>query len=649
VSLELLARWRPLLAELGDLGEALCEAITSADVLTAIAAMARMRQVRAEIARVEAPAKLRGDREEIAAMLEVTTQTVRARGAEAAMTHWLARSVPGDAVLLSTPLGIAALADAMLPPVWDYASDVVVLVGAGLEPVAEVLAGLGQARVIIVGGEPATNAIAAETADEVVAAIRTMTPCVPTRMVIRAALGVARETAEEMTAAVREAMSDLRIHRNTVRAFSDVWIQQGAANMHAIAQWPSVAAIGDRFAGVPIVIVAPGPSLAINAHLLPALRGKAIICAFSHSLKPVLAAGVMPDVVVTVDPQDVRYHFAGCDVSQTCLVNAATVHPSLFELVERAVPEAGAPESMTRGRCLTLSANCAIDDWIFDGVGENAIVPGGGSVATTAFSLALRWRCDPIIFVGLDLSFPGGNYYVSTSSDGSARAVVDDRGIMRVEGWSDSFRAMKAGGGPSAVAERAVELPGWHGGSVPSSFMFSMFHRWFVERMKQVADVRVYNCTEGGAAIAGMRHESLATVVAELPSGVDARAVIDDAIAATDRRERARRIGAHLGGFLRALRKCRRLARRARVLAQRGEDSARLVAVEKDLAAALQPMPFASLLAQREIERAHDVARRAGDTAGYLDASASLFGTLIGVIDRIEPALAAAERRNHGG
>ncbi len=30
--------------------------------------------------------------------------------------------------------------------------------------------------------------------------------------------------------------------------------------------------------------------------------------------------------------------------------------------------------------------------------------PGGGSVATTALSLGLAWRCDPIITVGLDHS-----------------------------------------------------------------------------------------------------------------------------------------------------------------------------------------------------------------------------------------------------
>ena len=52
-------------------------------------------------------------------------------------------------------------------------------------------------------------------------------------------------------------------------------------------------------------------------------------------------------------------------------------------------------------RFITLSANSAIDNWIFDGIGEDAGAPGGGSVATSTFSLALRWGCDPIVFIGL--------------------------------------------------------------------------------------------------------------------------------------------------------------------------------------------------------------------------------------------------------
>jgi Protein of unknown function DUF115 len=656
MSLELLERWRTLLGEIGELGGALCSAIEGDDVLAAIAAMMQLRSQRAAIARVEAPASLRGEAGELAAIQQVSSLTIAARGAEAAMVRWLARELPGDARLLSSPLGVAVLADAMLPVVWDFEADVVVLVGGALAPVAELLAAVGQRRIVLVdvrdagdvrnAGDAGTaareHAICVTSSDEAILAVRTMVPGPPTRMVVRATLDTERAVVDDLVKRMQDVLGDLRIHRNTVHVFSKTWIEQALANLPALARWPSVAAIGERFAGVPMVIVAPGPSLARNSAQLRELRGRAIVTAFSHSLKPVIAAGVVPDLVITVDPQDVRYHFAGCDVSRLCLVNAATAHPALFDLPAR--------------RFLTLSANCSIDDWIFDGTGEDAVVPGGGSVATSALSLALAWGCDPIAFVGLDLSFPGGAYYVATSSDGAARAQVDERGVMRVEGWSAGFRAMKAAGGPAAASERTVELPGWGGGTVPSSFMFSLFHRWFVERMRSVAGVRVLNCTEGGALIDGMEHRPLAALIAELDAGgrgaVDVAGVLDAAQASVDEARHAR-LADHLGGFVRGLRRSRRLARVARTLIERGKTGPRLARIERELTDALRPLRFASLLAQREVDRAHDVARRPGAETDYLAASAALLQTLIGVVDHLEPRLTAAlgrmaDGRTHG-
>lgn len=627
MSLEVLTTWRELLGELGELGGALIDAIEDDDVLNAVAAMMQLRRTRAAIARVEAPARLHGDAAELEAMAQVTSLTVDARTAEAAMQRWSERPLPGDARLLSTPLGVAVLADAILPLVWDFEADVVALIGSGLEPVAEILTALGQRRIVVLDGAPAGDAIGVTSADELVLAVRTMVPGPPTRMVVRAALGSDPVAVEAVTERLRGVLGDLRVHRNTVRAFSRTWVEQGTENLLSVVRWPSVAAIGDRFAGKPMVIVAPGPSLAGNVDQLRGLRDKAIITAFSHSLKPVLAAGVVPDFVITVDPQDVRYHFAGCDLSKTCLVNAATVHPSLFELPAQ--------------RFLTLSANSAIDDWIFDGFGEDAMIPGGGSVATTALSLALRWGCDPIVFLGLDLSFPGGAYYVSTSSDGAARAEVDARGVMRVAGWSDGFRAMKSAGGPEAASERAIELPGWAGGSVPSSFMFSLFHRWFVERLRGLTGVTVYNCTEGGAFIEGMHHAPLAEVAARLTEPVAVGDELDGAAMTVDG-GRTARIVDHLTGYVRGLRRSKHLARSARRMIERGDPGGKLAGVERHLAGALQPLTFVSLLAQREVDAAHDVARRPGEATDYLAASASLFDTLLSVIDQLEPTLQAA-------
>jgi hypothetical protein len=483
---------------------------------------------------------------------------------------------------------------------------------------------LGQRRLVTLGSNPA-GALHIVGVEEVAPALHTIIPNAPSHVVVKAAAGadaLARATSD----AANNAISDLRIHSNTVRAFSRTWIEQGAANLPAISRWPSVAAIGDELAGLPMVIVAPGPSLKQNIDQLRALHGRVLVTAFSHSLKPVLAAGVIPDFVITVDPQDVRYHFAGCDVSQSCLVNAATVHPSLFEL-----PAA---------RFLSMSASSAIDDWIFDGVGEDALVPGGGSVATSAFSLALRWKCNPIVFLGLDLSFPNGEYYVASSSDGGARANVGADGIMRVEGWSKDFHAMKAAGGPAAPGERAITLPGWHGDTVPSSFMFGLFHRWFVERMRQVTDVTVYNCTEGGSFIEGMQHVPFA----EVPFGgpIDGAARI--AAITIDPGARGRMLAKHLRGYLVGLRRCRSLATRARGLIAVGDAGARLDRIETALLQALAPLGFASMLAQREVDRAHDIAKREGTLVDFLAATASLLVTLEHVIATLEPVLSGAFR-----
>jgi hypothetical protein len=635
MSLELLDTWGALLADVGALGAALCRAIETGDVLGGVATMMELRRARSSLARVEAPVRLEANPAVVAALEDLTQALVNARAAEAAMARWLGRKVPGDAMLLRSPLGVAVLADMMLPEVWDFELDAVVLIGSGLEPVAEILRDVGQRRIIVHDGGAPGGAIATVSNDEVVTAVRTMIPVAPSRFVVRGALGVDRDEIEVVKELVRSSLSDMRIHRNTVQVFSRTWLDQAAQNLPAVAKWPSVAGLDGAFANRPMVIVAPGPSLAKNIDQLRTLDGRAVLACFSHSLKPVVAAGLVPDVVITVDPQDVRYHFAGCDVSEMTLVNAATSHPSLYELPAK--------------RFITMSANSAIDDWIFDGVGEEACVPGGGSVATSALSLALRWGCDPIVFVGLDLSFPGGEYYVKTSVDGHVSASTDENGHLKVNGWSAGFHAMKAQGGPSAPFERAITLPGWHGGEVPSSFMFSMFHRWFAEKMREVAPtgISVYNCTEGGAFIPGMDHRPLAELLATFDEVVPTGEILD---AAVDRigYERNALLAGHIRTFRRGLKSIRYHAVRARRMARTGGAEAKLQKTERSLASALQPFPFVSLLAQREIENAHSIALHSASSDRYLAASANLFDKLVGVLDVLEPLLATASVKLDG-
>ena len=621
LTLEALEAWHALLGRLNTLGEALCAAIDANDLCAAIATMMDMRRTRAALARVEAPALAEGTAHEHAAMRGLTRSVSDAQVSESVMRQWLARALPPQDELLASPLGIAVLADSILPSVWDFEADLVILVGEALVPVAQLLLDLGQQRVMTFGAD-VPGAVTIAAVDEIALALRAL-PMPPRQIVIHAAQ--AGELVEQVRAAADAASSDLRIHRNTMHAFSKTWMAQAIANIPSIARAPSICAYDDQFAGVPMVIVAPGPSLANNAHLLAQLKGRAIITAFSHSLKAVLAAGVTPDLVITVDPQDVGYHFAGCDVSDVTLVNGATIHPSIYDLPAR--------------RFITLSTNGNADEWVFDAVGEAPIAPGGGSVATTALSLALRWKCDPIIFMGLDLSFPGGKYYVATSSDGDARAEIDANGVMKVAGWSPGFRAMKAAGGPAASTERYVELPGWSGGTVPSSFMFSLFHRWFEGALAKGVDSTVFNCTEGGVWIEGMTHSPLADVLATLARSYDVDAML---VAVEPSPERSEQFARYLRDQLRRLRRARKLANRAIGLIEHGIAGDQLATVEAKLGETLRPLGFVSLLALREVERAQDVAHRTANTETFLAASAALMQTLVQIVDELTPLIDSA-------
>ena len=625
-----LAAWQRRLSDISSLGEILYDAIERDDLVNTIATMMQLRRARTDIARVDTS---HIDVEAVTpeALDEVQATLTRTRAVDDVMRRWLARPLPVDSLLLANPLGIAVIADAMLPPAWDFERDVVILVGADLAPVAHLLTDLGQQRLIFIGeAELPPNVFVADSPEELGATMRTMSQMAPHQVALRATAASDAELVEACSHTARDTLADIRVHRNTVATFSRTWINQGAINLPAIARWPTIEAVGDAFAGKPMVIVAPGPSLANNIHQLRELQGKALICCFSHSLKPVVAAGITPDVILSADPQDVRYHFMGSDTSRSFLVNAATVHPSLFELPMRGL--------------FTMATNGSIDEWVFDLLGEpTPSLMGGGSVATCAFTLALRWKCEPVIFLGLDLSFPGGKYYVSTSTDGDARAEILPNGTMKVAGWSNGFHDMKSRGGPPAVAERLVELPGWGGGTVPSSFMFSLFRRWFIDAIREFPDLTIYNCTEGGCFIDGMQHVPFAEVRAQLTSTVDARAVLDSSIRATmssDREAAARR---GLDSRVTQLRRVRRLANRACDMIVSHAPDRELHRIERILAEALRPVDFIALIAQREVDRAITVASHDGDVADYLAASRSLFTTLIRVIDEMLPILIRAK------
>lgn len=444
---------------------------------------------------------------------------------------------------LDGSIGDAQLADAIRRGSWDVERDLVVLVGSSPAQAAGGLRRLGQQRILWfrtgdeVEADPPAGVLRVDHLDEVEAAVRALGVLGDERIGGRALEAAQAPLYDQVTARIERTRGERALcgEPGCGIAVARVRLEQGLANLPALCLWPGAEAIGGVLSGAPLIIVAPGPSLAHNIDVLRGLRGRAIVLALSHAVVPLLAAGVTPDFVLAADGHDVSYHLAGADLSGIgALIATATAHPHLFR--------SSAP------RKVVLSEPGPIDAWLAELVGGAAaagdgavLLPSGGSVAHVALALALRWGCDPIGFVGLDLACPGGRVYVEHCPDGEVRAApsADGRSVT-LEGWGDGGTARR---GRELASERQVEVPGWDGNPLSSTFHLSMAQRWFEETARRVAGaVRLYNCSEGGAYIGGMRHIRLAGLASRLPppAAFQASAVVARAIAQIEPRVRRR-------------------------------------------------------------------------------------------------------------
>ncbi|MBI4509591.1 MAG: DUF115 domain-containing protein [Deltaproteobacteria bacterium] len=523
-------------------------------------------------------------------------------GQEALRAFRAPPSVPEDD-LLRSERGAELLANALLPLDWEPARDLIALVGRGGENLAKALIALGQERVIVYSrsgmhalGLPREVTLV-QSLEEVGRAVDELPGELP-KQVITKRLPDPEITAgvhERVVAALHESFEAAQARQDTIRQFGELWIEQAVVNLPAIARSPSIDLMQGLFTGRPMVIIAPGPSLRKNVHLLPKFKGRAILVTFSHALAALQRANVVPDLVLALDPEDLSYHFNGYRIEEpAALVLGARVCPKLFALPAR--------------RVLSFPAANSTDDWIYDSLGDKLHLASGGSVAHAALSLGLALGCNPIVFVGQDLSFDEGQLYVSTSCDGETRLEVSADGqSFQLAGYSEGFRnLMSVGGAASSRKERLVTATGYFGGAVPTSATFRMFRDWFSRVARAEAGrTTLYNCTEGGVHIDGMLHEPLEGVLSLLPEArISVDRLLDGAVAATcmtDRRRAALRLVERL---LPSVEKCIDCVKTYVLLAppsnqDRGVRRA-LETVELELASAIRQLPFHSIMPRSE-------------------------------------------------
>jgi hypothetical protein len=178
------------------------------------------------------------------------------------------------------------------------------------------------------------------------------------------------------------------------------WYENTLKNIMNTDSFSGVNGLFNRFKGVPAIIVSAGPSLDKNIHYLKRIKNeKVLLIAVDTALKCLLSHGIKPDFVASIDCQEITCQFfSGTDFEDIHLV-------SPFRIPSSIIRKFGSRTLFCDDKELNLWREFRK---YLEGLGDINI---GGTVAIFAFDLARKLGCDPIIFMGQDLSFPGERYY----------------------------------------------------------------------------------------------------------------------------------------------------------------------------------------------------------------------------------------------
>lgn len=271
-----------------------------------------------------------------------------------------------------------------------------------------------------------------------------------------------------------KAAEKVRIDQNTLLYFAKTWPQNIMRNVGHLAQGVGIKEFFGQFKDCPGIVVSAGPSLDKNVDILQKAKGKAIIVAVGTALRVLLKKGIMPDLTITIDGGEANArHFEGLEDFDAPLAFLPTAHPKILDA--------------HKGPKISISYGLGLVNWLAGHMESKGGVSFGGSVATAALDWLEKMGANPLIFVGQDLAYPGGQSHASgTTYDG----LVKSKDLPNM-----------------------VFVKGYYGGEVLSDKVLVNFLRWFEDFIRERPHKTFINATEGGADIAGTIQKTLQQVV----------------------------------------------------------------------------------------------------------------------------------------
>ncbi len=287
------------------------------------------------------------------------------------------------------------------------------------------------------------------------------------------------------------------INTATLKKFDRLWTKNTFKNAPYFFTLSGLKKLKGVLRGIPAVVICAGPSLDDDLTILPRLQKNAFLIAVDTTVKPLLKRGIKPDFAITVDPQFINSFFmAGIKslVKEESELPVLITDPAVYPTTLR---------NYTGIKVLTSSV-FSPGKIIERFAGEKGSIAAGGSVSVAAFDLARITEADPIILLGLDLSYSSGKTHFS----GSFIETYILARVGRFKGAQTFYVQYLREGSPSLITDK-------NGSRVFTDKRLLLYKSWF-ENQVPGTRATVINAASGGLDIEGIKNVPLIKLEGEI-------------------------------------------------------------------------------------------------------------------------------------
>ena len=286
-------------------------------------------------------------------------------------------------------------------------------------------------------------------------------------MISTPTLALYKEFATQFVHVFGSIMSNQKLQLNTLDLHGEMTLRNSLMNLRHLNGNSYLSSYKDAYKGRSAILIAAGPSLKKQLERLKQAQNQHILIAAGQTIKTLHANGIHPHFVVAADPQDALQKYFDSDSFTREVLLCLTVCSS---------------EVVTKfpGHKIFFQYTPKIDASLSPMIGHMGSVRLGGSVANVAYSLARYFGIEDIALIGQDLAFTNGESH----TDGYVGKKIRTEDEM-------------------ATNHRFRKVPGYYGDMLYTNRQMDTYRNWFEQILETDKQVRLFNCTEGGAKIQG--------------------------------------------------------------------------------------------------------------------------------------------------